>query len=310
MKMQKPLISLRVFFILGIILIAGCEREETLKPISIFEIEPQSTNKLDLYLKKEYSDPYGCTIIYKFIDLYIDPKKSAVPPRLNVVQPIAELIKQAWIEPYNKASDQGKEFLKTYFPAEIVLIGSAIYNGDGTIALGFADSGVRITLTQVNNYGSHNDAWILQIFRTIHHEFSHIINQNFNFDIEAFYSISDKDYTSPGTWVNLIEDNDEFGASSINNAITRGMVTVYGTSTVREDFAEFIARIITTDPVDFKAIYLTNEDCTDLGQDCLDRNIGRERIRQKYDIVVKYMKEDVGVDLFILRDEFLKNINQ
>ncbi|QKX06237.1 hypothetical protein HN014_15405 [Aquimarina sp. TRL1] len=298
--MKTHIMSLQkiVFFVLCVTAILGCTREETIQPVDLFE-EIESTDPLDVYLKEEFRDPYGSVIIYKFIDRYIDQRYKAVPPKKEVVKPIAELIKQAWIEPYNQASDQGEAFLKKFFPGEIVILGSPLFNGDGTIVLGTADSGVRVTLTQANNYAPGNNAWIIQTFHTLHHEFAHIIDQNFNFDIEAFYQISGDDYTSNGTWFSITE----------NEAITRGMVTPYGTSAVGEDFAELIATIITTTPEEFDEKYITPENCTGQGQDCLDRNKGRERIKQKYDVVVKYMNEDVGIDLIKLRDEFLKSIN-
>ncbi|MEW7291516.1 substrate import-associated zinc metallohydrolase lipoprotein [Aquimarina sp. 2304DJ70-9] len=310
MKTQNIIVQKILLLLVSLSILSGCEREETLKPTPIFEagIE-ESTTELDQFLKTEFRDPYGSVIIYKFVDRYIDPSKSAVPPRLEVVRPVAELIKQAWIEPYNKASNQGQEFLRQYFPGEIVILGSPIFNSNGTITLGIADSGVRVTLTQANEYAPGNTDWIIQTFRTLHHEFAHIVDQNFNFDVESFYEISGDDYTSPNTWTSLIENGSEESTTSIENAIKRGMVTPYGTSAVGEDFAEIIARIITTDPMVFEATYLTPEDCSGQGQDCLDRNEGRARIQQKYDAVVKYMQDDVGIDLFVLRDEFLKSIN-
>ncbi len=300
MKTQNIVMQKILLLLVSLSILSGCDREETLQPISIFENnELESTVELDEFLKTEFRDPYGCNIIYKFVDRYIDPSKQATPPRLDVVKPIAELIKQAWIEPYNKASDQGEEFLRSYFPGEIVILGSPLFNGDGTITLGIADAGVRVTLTQANQYAPDNTAWILQTFRTLHHEFAHIVDQNFNFDVEAFYNISSEDYTTPGTWTNETTDS----------AIARGMVTPYATSAVGEDFAETVSYIVTTDPAEFEATFITPEDCTGLGQDCLDRNEGRKRIQQKYDAVVKYMKEDVGIDILVLRDEFLKSIN-
>jgi len=300
MKTPKTIIKNIVLLAVCLVVVAACEREETIQPTAIFENgDAESTAELDQFLKREFRDPYGSLILYKFVDRYIDPRRSATPPRLEVVKPIAELIKQAWIQPYNKASDRGEDFLRDFFPGEIVILGSPLFNGDGTITLGIADSGVRVTLTQANDYFPGNDAWILQTFRTLHHEFAHIVDQNFNFDVDAFFKISGDDYTSPGTWTQ----------ENLNSAIERGMVTPYGTSAVGEDFAELIAYIITTDPDEFAATYITPEDCTGLGQDCLDRNIGRARIQEKYDVVVKYMKEDVGIDLLTLRDEFLNSVN-
>lgn len=327
MKTKDLKVNKIILLLFSLVILLGCDREETLQPTAIFEAgEEDSTTELDQFLKTEFRDPYGSVIIYKFVDRYIDPSKSAVPPRLEVVRPVAELIKQAWIEPYNKASDQGQEFLRQYFPGEIVILGSPIFNSNGTITLGIADSGVRVTLTQANQYTPDNTAWIIQTFRTLHHEFAHIVDQNFNFDVESFYEISGEDYTSPNSWTSLIEGGSEESIESINNAIVRGMVTPYGTSSVAEDFAEIIARIITTDPAVFEARYLTQEDCAMVEQNCLanggtaedcaierqnclERNEGRVRIQQKYDAVVKYMKEDVGIDIFILRDEFLNSIN-
>lgn len=299
MKTTKYIFTKAILSFTLLLIISACEREESIKPVSIFETDEESTDPLDIYLKQEFRDPYGCVVIYKFVDQYIDPNRYAVPPKREVVQPIAELIEQAWIEPYNKASNQGENFLKTYFPAEIVMLGSPLYNGDGTVTLGVADAGVRVTLTDANSYDPNNTQWIVQTFRTLHHEFAHIIDQNFNFDIESFYNISGDDYTSPGTWTTV----------SVNSAISRGMVSPYGTSAVGEDFAELIAYIITLDPDVFESDYITPEDCTGQGQDCIDRNEGRRRIKEKYDIVVKYMKEDVGIDLLTLRDEFLNSLN-
>ncbi|WP_062058979.1 substrate import-associated zinc metallohydrolase lipoprotein [Aquimarina longa] len=310
MKTKSISINKILFFIFSIVLLSGCDREETLQPRTVFETENESTNELDLYLKKEFRDPYGCDVIYKFVDRYIDPTKIATPPKVDVVKPIAELIKKAWITPYNKASNQGEGFLKTYFPAEIVILGSGLDNGDGTVTLGIADAGVRVTLTEANKYTADNKEWILRTFRTLHHEFAHIVDQNFNFDVEAFYNISSTDYTSPGTWTTLIpRGKREDSVEAIENAIIRGMVTPYATSAVGEDFAEIIARIVTTDPAVFTATYLTPEDCDGKGQRCLDLNKGRARLQKKYDATVKYMKEDVGIDILKLRDEFLKSIN-
>jgi len=292
-------ITQKILLVCCLFLALACDREESITPTEIFGTEEESTLELDQYLKKEFRDPYGSVIIYKFVDRYIAPNRFATPPKLEVVKPIAELIKQAWIEPFNVGSDQGEEFLKTHFPAEIVMLGSPLFNGDGTITLGIADSGVRVTLTDANKYAPDNTDWIVRTFRTLHHEFAHIIDQRFNFDVESFHKISGDDYTSPGSWTQ----------ETLNSAITRGMVTPYGTSAVGEDFAEIVSYIITTDPAVFDATFITPEDCKGKGQDCLDRNIGRTRIQEKYNVVVKYMKEDVGIDILKVRDEFLKSIN-
>ena len=62
------------------------------------------------------------------------------------------------------------------------MIGSAAYNsGDGTMVLGTAEGGLVITLYMVNrltdatlrDYATLNEYY----FHTMHHEFTHILNQ-------------------------------------------------------------------------------------------------------------------------------------
>jgi len=289
-----------IYYLLCAFLIISCANEDTVKPIDLFQ-EEESKDELDIFLKEEFRDPYGSNIIYKFVDLYIDPADKATPPRREVVKPIAELIKQAWIAPYSAASDQGEAFMKRYFPAEIIILGSPIYNGDGTITLGIADSGVRVTLTQANDYAPGNVGWIQQTFRTLHHEFAHIVDQNFNFEDLPYFQISEGSYTSPGTW----------SLENSTSAIEKGMVSPYGTSAVAEDFAEMVAFMITTPPDEFATTYLNQIDCSDSSApaNCVELNEGKRRIQEKYNLIVEYMASDVGIDILKLRDEFLKTLN-
>ncbi|MEW7278337.1 substrate import-associated zinc metallohydrolase lipoprotein [Aquimarina sp. 2201CG1-2-11] len=301
MKTKIFLNSALLFLFVGLIIISvtGCDREETIEVKPIFETEEESTNELDEYLKSSFRDPYGTNIIYKFVDNFVDSRFKVTPPKLEVVKPTLELVKKLWIAPYNVASDKGEDFLQTYFPAEIVLLGAPIVNADGSQTLGIAEGGVRVTLTNINNYDPNDEEWIIKTLRFAHHEFAHMIDQNFNFDVEAFFNISKEGYTSPNSWIELTQDE----------AIARGMVTNYGTSAVTEDFAELVSMIIVTDPDEFNTKFLAQEDCTGQGQNCLDKNEGRKIIQQKYDAVVKYLDEDVGIDLLKVRDEFLKNKN-
>jgi len=236
------------------------EKEDPLEFKNIFETGEESTSELDQFLKEEFRDPYGSVIRYKFSDDFLRPDQTATPARLDVVKPIAELIRTAWIEPYNKAAKNKEAFLQRNFPAEIVLIGSPIFNGDGTRLLGVADSGVRVTILECNLFdptpGADNSEWIDRTLRTLHHEFAHIIDQNFHFEFDKYIQISGDDYTSPGGWVGIIENGSEFSGATLRNAIERGMVSAYGTSSVSEDFAEMLAFLITMSENDFFNLFL------------------------------------------------------
>ncbi len=284
--------------------LSGCENEGPIETRDIFNSDQvESNDELDIYLKNEFRDPFGSVVIYKFVDRFISPNRFAVPPERSVVRPVAELVKQAWIEPYNRGADIGVDFMKRYFPAELVFIGSPLFNNDGTITLGVADAGVRVTLTEVNGYSPGDTRWIQRSFSTLHHEFAHIIDQNFNFDDQVFFKISGSDYTSPGSWTGVSSDD----------AISRGMVTPYGTSAVGEDFAELVAAIVTTPPEIFAGDFFP-QDCSmiddpEARERCQSLQEGRSRILEKYNLVIDYFTNDVGVDLLKVRDEFLKSLN-
>lgn len=60
----------------------------------------------------------------------------------------------------------------------VFLVGSPAYNNNGEVVLGTAEGGTKITLYAVNNMDPTNvDLLNEWYFKTIHHEFAHILNQ-------------------------------------------------------------------------------------------------------------------------------------
>ena len=171
-------------------------------------------------------------------------------------------------------------------PAEVVLIGSFIYRGDGTVVLGTADAGARITLTDVNSVSVNNQDWVFRQLGTIYHEYAHIMHQLYDLP-PGFQAISPQGYTSRGSWFTLTD----------GEALRRGFVSNYGTSDINEDFAEVVASLL-YEP-DFFEQYINDEDCTD--DDCQARNEGRAMIRTKYSAILEHYERNTGVDLLQLR---------
>ena len=300
-----------------LLFLASCQEEDlTYQPVlqaeTYYEDDP-----IQQYFKQNFLDPFGSYVAYDYQDKYVDITKIGVPPRREVLIPIGDLIKTAWIEPYNQAADEGEAFLHQYFPKEIILLGSSLRNPEGTVTLGIAESGVRMTFANINQYDpkapkEKNKAWVDEAFRTLHHEFTHIIDQNFRFDPQPFLELSEDKYTSPNTWTRL----------TLDQAVSRGMVTPYGTSNPAEDFAELLAYIITSPPDHFSQLYLTEYPCNNFidpnhteydklrAEDnyklCQEVNAGRRIIQKKYELVKNYFRQQVGVDLLELRDTFLE----
>ncbi len=265
-------------------LAASCYKEEEVnKPVK--EV-PFSDDVLDQYVQENFIDPYGVAVRFKFVDRYVDQTKRVSPPRREVVIPMLDFLTTFWIEPFVDV-ENGDRFFRNHVPAEVIFIGSSIYNEDGTVTLGTADAGARITLTEVNDIDMANKQWIIRQLGTIYHEFAHIMHQRYNLP-PNWQQISPNGYTSSGSWYNLSEEE----------ALRRGFVSPYGTSSYNEDFAELVAFLLFDEG--FFDIYMNDEACPS-GGDCAARNEGRVMLRRKYNAVLSHYEQNTGVDLLQVR---------
>lgn len=245
-----------------------------------------SEDPIDEFIQTNFIDKYGVAVRYKFIDRYIDQNKRVSPVNRELVEPMLNFLTQFWVEPFINVPN-GRRFFESHVPAEVIFIGSPIYNDDGTITLGLADAGARITLTEVNKIDIGNQAWILRQLGTIYHEFAHIIHQRYNLPT-GFQQISPDGYTSPGSWYNLTDEE----------ALQRGFVSNYATSSFNEDFAETAAYIL-FDPTFYESYIDEEPGCTT--SDCEARNEGRAKLRSKYNSVLSHYLQVTGVDLLEVR---------
>ena len=245
-----------------------------------------SEDALDQYIQENFVDEYGVAVRYQFVDRYVDQNKRVTPPKLDVVQPMLDFLTEYWIAPFTDVAN-GNRFFKAHVPAEIILIGSTMYNADGTVTLGTADAGARITLTEVNFVDIENQDWVFRQLGTIYHEFAHIMHQRYNLP-PAWQEISPQGYTSLGSWYNLTDEE----------ALQRGFVSPYGTSTFNEDFAEVVAFLLFRP--DFYTRFIEDEaNCNTV--DCAARNEGRARLRRKYNAILEHYEQNTGVDLLAVR---------
>ena len=155
----------------------GCYPDEEVEaPVKIVE---ESDDPLDQYIQENFVEEFGVAVRYEFIDRYVDQNKRVTPPKLTVVQPMLDFLTEFWIEPFTQVA-HGNQFFRRHVPAEVILIGSTMYNADGTVTLGTADAGARITLTEVNDIDIENTAWVFRQLGTIYHEFAHIVHQRYH----------------------------------------------------------------------------------------------------------------------------------
>ncbi|MFR3331619.1 MAG: substrate import-associated zinc metallohydrolase lipoprotein [Odoribacter splanchnicus] len=285
---MKKILFLLLFF--GWVLVS-CD-DENVSPYQPSK-EVELTDPVDIWLYENLQQPYNCVVRWKWDDSYVDVNYYVTPPRKDVMVGVGEMLLDFWLEPFIEAG--GEEFILEHFPPEIVCVGSPLYNADGTVTAGYADAGVRITLTELDNFNLSNSAWLLFQLQTIHHEFSHIVHQRHGLP-EGWEQISEEDYTG-NSWVNLEEEE----------AIAKGMVSPYATSSKHEDFADFVGLFLTTPEKDFTEKYLTLKDETIADYDGL--NPGRLRLQQKYDLMLTYYKSNFSIDIVRLRDNIQQRIS-
>ena len=202
---------------------------------------------------------------------------------------LAIIAKFLWFDAY--AECVGADFVKANVPRIIHLIGSPAYNsGQGTMVLGTAEGGLVINLYMVNqltdqmltDYATVNELY----FHTMHHEFTHILNQKKPYD-ENFQHITESGYVS-GDWY----------MKSKSTAHQAGFVTPYAMSEPIEDFAEMLSVYVTTAPNDWQEIM------NDAGTS------GAPLIQAKLDIIKSYMKDSWNLNIDQLRDIVIRRASE
>lgn len=222
---------------LAIFSLASCSQEE-LGP-SIFSTEPEEkdpngyTYKFDKWLEQNFRDPYNLDFKYQMEDIESDMLYNLVPATFDNARDLCLLTKYLWFDTYGEHC--GTDFLKTYGPRILHLIGSPAYNpNSGTEVLGLAEGGLKVTLFKVNDMDLNNVNQLNEFyFRTMHHEFGHILHQTRSYPTE-FNLLSTGRYDS-NTWQ----------SKPLGLQASQGFITPYASSQAREDFAETIANYLT-----------------------------------------------------------------
>ncbi len=324
-KMRKLTLFLSIIFV-G--LFSACDNEDD--GVYTPETVVDSTDPISIYFRDNFLTPYGTAVRWKWNDNLVDDTKRVTPALRDVCIPMGDFIKKFWIEPFTMTKS-GEKFMLDHFPPELVFIGSKMYNSDGaSVTLGYADAGVRITFTQVNEYNLTNSQWMFMQLRTAEHEFGHIIHQRHNLP-DGFKEVSPENYKS-NNWLNLAGDVQAGQPKISREAITLGMVSNYGTSDVQEDFCEILSLYITSTEAAFNKRYITHEPETkyakvdtdgkpvldadgkpvmlDPNDDAEEINKGRDIVTIKLGMIKNYYMVKFEIDLDQIRDEIMKRISE
>lgn len=253
--------------------------EDDLDSTSIFEKDATVKNEFDEWLQKNYTEPYNIEFKYRFEDKESNTQYNLAPADYDKAVALAKMTKFLWLESYEELL--GPEFIRTYCPRLMHLVGSPAYNSQGSIVLGTAEGGLKITLYNVNAIDLEDvdiDMLNYWYFKTMHHEFAHILHQTKNYSTD-FNLISASNYQS-SSWVNVTD----------KQALDMGFVSPYASSETQEDFVEIIAIYVTNTPEYWDAL-VGSANAT-----------GQALINQKLELVKDYLKTSWGIDLDALRD--------
>jgi substrate import-associated zinc metallohydrolase lipoprotein len=290
--MKLSLDKILLISILGFLGIS-CEQFDDKFTESVFVDEQVEKTAFDKYLDNNYLTPYNLSFLYKMSDMGSNISYNLVPTELDKSKRLAILIKYLWFDAYGEVVDQ--EFLKFYGPRIIHLIGSAAYNPRlGTMLLGSAEEGVKVTLYKCNDFEPENiNVATLNeyYFKTMHHEFAHILHQQKTYPKE-FETLS-AGYYDPSYW----QERTASVAASL------GCASPYGSSQPREDFVEIIANfIVQSDAWWANLLDLASKPGIDVNGAVYQENLdGKAILQAKIEICRRWLKESWNIDLDALR---------
>ena len=285
--MKQILKAMSLALLLSVGAISSCSKD-TPSGATIFPTTPVARNTFERWLLKNYTNPYNIDFQYKLKDGETDLTYNLVPADSAKTAKLAMITKFLWFDAYNEVV--GPDFLKESAPRIIVAVGSSAYTRQRTEVVGSAEGGYKVTLNKINaltdellhDYSAMTEYY----FHTMHHEFTHILNQRKPYN-PAFDLVTQSGYVS-GNWLNV----------STRDAHRAGFVSPYAMMNGAEDFAEMLSFYVTYTPQAWQAI--------------LDEagTRGANLINQKLTLIKDYTQSSWGLDLDQLRDVVIRRGGQ
>lgn len=262
--------------------LTACQGDELSSQSVMTDDGLQYHDPFDDWLYMNYTVPYNIRLKYHMEDIESEYEYTLAPADYDKAVKVAHIFKYTWLEAYDEIC--GVDFTRRYVPKVMHLVGSAAYARNGTIMMGQAEGGMKITLYAVNQL-QLNHTFLDLYFHTIHHEFAHILHQTKDYPPD-FEKISEGRYVS-GDW--YLETD--------QHALQTGFVSAYAMSEPREDIAELTAEYITHD-ADYWQKLMSNA-----GQQ------GAAIISMKLDILRAYMLSAWNIDIDELRDIIQRRVD-
>ena len=262
--------------------LCSCVKDE-MDPNSVITVSQTQKNDFDKWLEANFLLPYNIDFKYRFEMNESDMNYFTIPADYEYSIVMAHLVKYLCVETYDEVA--GISFTRKYFPKMFFLTGEWEYRNNGTIILGTAEGGKKIFLAGVNllpQYMKTPEDLNHYYIKTIHHEFTHILNQTIDYPVD-FAMITGTGYVA-----------DSWSDSPYSNEFLKnGFITAYAQHSDGEDFAEMLSEFITHDQAWW------DEQITKAGAK-------GSLINAKLDIVKNYLQDAFNIDIFELRATVLR----
>lgn len=282
MKNMKQFIQVGTTALLVLAASTSCVKDQ-LNPESIIKVKTAEMNDFDKWLEVNFRNPYNIDFKYRFELNESDMNYFTIPARYDLSIIMAHLVKHLCVESYDEVA--GVTFTRTYFPKMFFLTGEWEYRNNGTIILGTAEGGKKIRLAGVNllpQYMRSAEDLNHYYFKTIHHEFTHIINQTKDYPTD-FKMVTGSGYVAD-SW-STAPYNQEY--------LQNGFISAYSQHSDSEDFAEMVSEYITHDE-DWWQKQLS------------DAGDGAAALITKLGIVRNYLRDSYNIDIEQLRATVLR----
>ena len=209
--------------------LVSCEQDNPDREHSIIVVNKKDRTPFDDWLDTYFVHPYNIQFKYRYQMDESTLSYTSIPADYHAAIMMAHIVKFMCIDTYDEVA--GIDFTRRYFPKMFFLMGEWEYKNNGTMILGTAESGRKIKLAGINylpGYSRDPDQLNHYYLKTIHHEFTHILNQTKDFPVK-FSQITPESYVTD-SW----NDTD-------SDYLRRGFISKYSQHSDREDFAEMMS---------------------------------------------------------------------
>lgn len=275
--------------------LVACNNDDELSPVSVIRDSVGTKTDFDEWIDHNFRIPFNMSFYYHFEDVESSLNADLVPASEHQAKLVAKMVRFLWLDPYTEVTSP--DFMREHAPRVIHVVGSASWNDNGTYTLGTAEGGQKVTLycgnwmtdfieVLYNNGVDDSDGFTVnvknvqgivdQYLGTIHHEFSHIIDQKRNRPKE-FDLISKDDYSAQWNTLNS------------KQAALLGFTRNYGSKAPGEDFAEIYSALLCWDEAKWNAKFAEAEE------------EGTAKIKKKIEFIKQYTIEKWGYSIDDLR---------